>query len=154
MKIISIQEGWNKNGTTWYWRLAPHWAQAIGRHTSQGQEKYFIAPSQQVWWMRGACRAGWINVIFILLILSYRLSQPRLSVTCAAVKRMQETTTFNPSDFDILLIPPSENQNVYQLPESLIHIGEDGDLAAQRTLRDSAEIVGMRYFRARLVWLC
>ncbi len=50
---------------------------------------------------------------------------------------------YNPNDYEILLIPPPEGEQLYLLPETYLHIGEDGDLASQRTLYESAHIVGM-----------
>ena len=68
------------------------------------------------------------------------LSQPRISICCAAIRRVQFSKVFNLGDFEILLVSPDDKVNF--LPEEYMHIGEDGELAAQRTLNDAAGIVG------------
>ncbi len=64
-------------------------------------------------------------------------------MSCAALKRCQESASFNPADFEIFLTPPtSVHDPYYLLPEGLVHIGEDGTLAAQRTFNELCGLVG------------
>lgn len=72
------------------------------------------------------------------------LNQPKITVTCAALRRMQTNKAYNPADFEILLLAPTAEHPFYLLPETYMHIGESGELAAQRTLNDTASLVGMR----------